>query len=202
MRRLEVISDATVPALYNEAFAVVDANATGEVFVILLVQVMSTSSFFEATTEKIVRLIESKLRVLELGLFVALGLVSFAHESRETSIEQVATRSSATPSPIPSFARQHDHPQHLFKGYEPFRDRGTCSFGLLSGSRNLDHSGSSRVVTASRRALRPAMSGPSLQHVKDSANGVAAVSVIASDNLTGKFYNPASHSCASGTRRI
>ncbi|KAF9266966.1 hypothetical protein L218DRAFT_1074801 [Marasmius fiardii PR-910] len=97
-----VIADATVPTIYNRAFAAVDPSNTGETSVGALSRILSTSSLPAATVEKIVNLVSNRSRVSKLEFFVALALVALAQSGKDVSIEQVAALSSQNELPEPS----------------------------------------------------------------------------------------------------
>ncbi|KAE9399516.1 hypothetical protein BT96DRAFT_1019417 [Gymnopus androsaceus JB14] len=97
-----VIADATVPSVYNRAFAAVDPGNTGETSVNALSKVLATSSLPASTIDKIVNLVSSKPRVSKLEFFVALALVSLAQSGKDVSIEQVAALSSQNELPEPT----------------------------------------------------------------------------------------------------
>ncbi|KAF5383512.1 hypothetical protein D9615_003614 [Tricholomella constricta] len=97
-----VIADATVPAIYNIAFAAVDPANLGETSVNSLSRVLSTSSLPAATIDKIVNLVSSRPRVSKLEFFVALALVALAQAGKDVSIEQVAALSSQNTLPEPA----------------------------------------------------------------------------------------------------
>ncbi|KAG5647817.1 hypothetical protein DXG03_007740 [Asterophora parasitica] len=97
-----VIADATVPAIYNAAFAAVDAANLGEVSVNALSRVLNTSALPAATIDKIVNLVSSRPRVSKLEFFVALALVALAQAGKDVSIEQVAALSSQNTLPEPA----------------------------------------------------------------------------------------------------
>ncbi|KAG6854267.1 hypothetical protein C0991_008960 [Blastosporella zonata] len=97
-----VFTDATVPNIYNAAFAAVDPANLGEASVNSLSRVLNTSSLPAATIDKIVNLVSSKPRVSKLEFFVALALVALAQAGKDVSIEQVAALSSQNTLPEPA----------------------------------------------------------------------------------------------------
>ncbi|KAJ7091376.1 hypothetical protein B0H15DRAFT_883656 [Mycena belliarum] len=97
-----VIADATVPAIYNQSFQLVDPSNTGETSVNSLSRVLGTSSLPAATIDKIVNLVSSRPRVSKLEFFVALALVALAQAGKDVSIEQVAALSSQNTLPEPA----------------------------------------------------------------------------------------------------
>ncbi|KAJ7612482.1 hypothetical protein DFH06DRAFT_1371182 [Mycena polygramma] len=97
-----VIADATVPAIYNLSFQLVDPSNTGETSVNSLSRVLGTSSLPAATIDKIVNLVSSRPRVSKLEFFVALALVALAQAGKDVSIEQVAALSSQNTLPEPT----------------------------------------------------------------------------------------------------
>ncbi|KAJ7043606.1 hypothetical protein C8F04DRAFT_1072694 [Mycena alexandri] len=97
-----VIADATVPAIYNESFQLVDPSNTGETSVNSLSRVLGTSSLPAATIDRIVNLVSSRPRVSKLEFFVALALVALAQAGKDVSIEQVAALSSQNTLPEPA----------------------------------------------------------------------------------------------------
>ncbi|KAJ7765471.1 hypothetical protein DFH07DRAFT_810675 [Mycena maculata] len=97
-----VIADATVPAIYNQSFQLVDPSNTGETSVNSLSRVLGTSSLPAATIDRIVNLVSSRPRVSKLEFFVALALVALAQAGKDVSIEQVATLSSQNTLPEPA----------------------------------------------------------------------------------------------------
>ncbi|KAF7309773.1 Sorting nexin [Mycena indigotica] len=97
-----VIADATVPAIYNQSFQLVDTTNSGEVSVSSLSRVLGTSNLPAGTIDKIVNLVSSKPRVSKLEFFVALALVALAQEGKDVSIEQVAALSSQNTLPEPT----------------------------------------------------------------------------------------------------
>ncbi|KAJ7224308.1 hypothetical protein GGX14DRAFT_425113 [Mycena pura] len=97
-----VIADATVPAIYNQAFQLVDPNNSGETSVNSLSRVLGTSLLPAATIDKIVNLVSSRPRVSKLEFFVALALVALAQAGKDVSIEQVAALSSQNTLPEPA----------------------------------------------------------------------------------------------------
>ncbi|KAJ6610221.1 hypothetical protein B0H10DRAFT_437803 [Mycena sp. CBHHK59/15] len=97
-----VIADATVPAIYNRSFQLVDPSNTGETSVNSLSRVLGTSSLPAATVDKIVNLVSSRPRVSKLEFFVALALVALAQAGKDVSIEQVAALSSQNTLPEPA----------------------------------------------------------------------------------------------------
>ncbi|KAJ7890524.1 hypothetical protein B0H14DRAFT_3081669 [Mycena olivaceomarginata] len=86
-----VIADATVPAIYNQSFQLVDPSNTGEVSVNSLSRVLGTSALPAATIDR------SKLE-----FFVALALVALAQAGKDVSIEQVAALSQQNTLPEPA----------------------------------------------------------------------------------------------------
>ncbi|KAJ7115998.1 hypothetical protein C8R44DRAFT_628551 [Mycena epipterygia] len=97
-----VIADATVPAIYNQSFQLVDPTNTGETSVNSLSRVLGTSSLPAATIDRIVNLVSSRPRVSKLEFFVALALVALAQAGKDVSIEQVAALSSQNTLPEPA----------------------------------------------------------------------------------------------------
>ncbi|KAJ7066631.1 hypothetical protein C8F01DRAFT_1020137 [Mycena amicta] len=97
-----VIADATVPAVYNQSFQLVDSTNSGEVSVNSLSRVLQTSNLPAGTVDKIVNLVSSRPRVSKLEFFVALALVALAQEGKDVSIEQVAALSSQNTLPEPT----------------------------------------------------------------------------------------------------
>ncbi|KAJ7504358.1 hypothetical protein B0H11DRAFT_1981877 [Mycena galericulata] len=97
-----VIADATVPAIYNQSFQLVDPSNTGETSVNSLSRVLGTSSLPAATIDRIVNLVSSRPRVSKLEFFVALALVALAQAGKDVSIEQVAALSSQNTLPEPA----------------------------------------------------------------------------------------------------
>ncbi|KAJ7155390.1 hypothetical protein C8R43DRAFT_999603 [Mycena crocata] len=97
-----VIADATVPAIYNQSFQLVDPSNTGETSVNSLSRILGTSSLPAATIDKIVNLVSSRPRVSKLEYFVALALVALAQAGKDVSIEQVAALSSQNTLPEPA----------------------------------------------------------------------------------------------------
>ncbi|KAK1232920.1 Sorting nexin mvp1 [Marasmius sp. AFHP31] len=97
-----VIADATVPTIYNRAFALVDPSNSGETSVGSLSRILSTSALPAATIEKIVNLVSNRSRVSKLEFFVALALVALAQSGKDVSIEQVAALSSQNELPEPT----------------------------------------------------------------------------------------------------
>ncbi|KAJ7623207.1 hypothetical protein FB45DRAFT_924904 [Roridomyces roridus] len=97
-----VIADATVPAIYDRSFQLVDPTNSGEVSVNSLSRVLGTSSLPAATIDRIVNLVSSRPRVSKLEFFVALALVALAQAGKDVSIEQVAALSSQNTLPEPS----------------------------------------------------------------------------------------------------
>ncbi|KAJ6581511.1 hypothetical protein B0H19DRAFT_1115601 [Mycena capillaripes] len=96
------VIDATVPAVYNQSFQMVDPSNTGEISVNSLSRVLGTSSLPAATIDKIVNLVSSRPRVSKLEFFVALALVALAQAGKDVSIEQVAALSSQNTLPEPT----------------------------------------------------------------------------------------------------
>ncbi|KAL0953785.1 hypothetical protein HGRIS_004969 [Hohenbuehelia grisea] len=96
-----VIADATVPPVYNLAFAAVDPTGAGETSVNALSRVLGTSSLPAATIDRIVNLVSSRPRVSKLEFFVALALVALAQAGKDVSVEQVAALSSQNTLPEP-----------------------------------------------------------------------------------------------------
>ncbi|KAJ7658108.1 hypothetical protein B0H17DRAFT_1171897 [Mycena rosella] len=97
-----VIADATVPAIYNQSFQLVDPSNTGETSVNSLSRVLGTSALPAATIDRIVNLVSSRPRVSKLEFFVALALVALAQAGKDVSIEQVAALSSQNTLPEPA----------------------------------------------------------------------------------------------------
>ncbi|KAK0188954.1 hypothetical protein F5146DRAFT_1057356 [Armillaria mellea] len=97
-----VIADATVPSIYDRAFASVDPTNSGETSVNSLSRVLSTSSLPAGTIDRIVSLVSTRPRVSKLEFFVALALVALAQAGKDVSIEQVAALSSQNTLPEPS----------------------------------------------------------------------------------------------------
>ncbi|KAI0924708.1 hypothetical protein AcW2_005512 [Taiwanofungus camphoratus] len=97
-----VIGDAIVPAIYNQAFAAVDAAKTGETSVNALSRVLGTSSLPASTIDKIVSLVSSRPRVSRLEFFVALALAALAQSGKDVSIERVAALAREDALPVPS----------------------------------------------------------------------------------------------------
>ncbi|KAK7012200.1 hypothetical protein R3P38DRAFT_3402645 [Favolaschia claudopus] len=97
-----VIADATVPAIYNQSFQLVDPGNTGEVSVNSLSRVLGTSSLPAGTIDRIVNLVSNRPRVSKLEFFVALALVALAQAGKDVSIEQVAALSQQNTLPEPS----------------------------------------------------------------------------------------------------
>ncbi|KAG6909029.1 hypothetical protein DXG01_002303 [Tephrocybe rancida] len=97
-----VIADATVPNIYNAAFAAADPANLGEASINSLSRILSTSALPAATIDKIVNLVSSKPRVSKLEFFVALALVALAQAGKDVSIEQVAALSSQNTLPEPA----------------------------------------------------------------------------------------------------
>ncbi|CAK5283086.1 unnamed protein product [Mycena citricolor] len=96
-----VLADATVPAIYDQAFLLVDPSNTGETSVNSLSRVLGTSSLPASTIDKIVNLVSNKPRVSKLEFFVAIALVALAQAGKDVSIEQVASLSSQSTLPEP-----------------------------------------------------------------------------------------------------
>ncbi|KII87354.1 hypothetical protein PLICRDRAFT_112871 [Plicaturopsis crispa FD-325 SS-3] len=97
-----VIADATVPGIYDRAFAAVDPSSSGETSVNALSRVLGTSSLPASTIDRIVNLVSSRPRVSKLEFFVALALVALAQSGKDISIEQVASLASQNTLPEPS----------------------------------------------------------------------------------------------------
>ncbi|KIJ65593.1 hypothetical protein HYDPIDRAFT_87912 [Hydnomerulius pinastri MD-312] len=97
-----VIADASVPEMYNRAFAAVDVTSSGEVSVSALSRILATSSLPAATIDRIVNLVSSKPRVSRLEFFVALALVALAQSGKDISVEQVAALAAENNLPIPT----------------------------------------------------------------------------------------------------
>ncbi|PCH44336.1 hypothetical protein WOLCODRAFT_138943 [Wolfiporia cocos MD-104 SS10] len=97
-----VIGEATVPAIYNQAFATVDSANTGETSVNALSRVLGTSSLSASTIDKIVSLVSSRPRVSRLEFFVALALAALAQSGKDASIERVAALAQENALPVPS----------------------------------------------------------------------------------------------------
>ncbi|KAJ7334145.1 hypothetical protein DFH08DRAFT_750269 [Mycena albidolilacea] len=97
-----VIADATVPAIYNQSFQLVDPSNTGELSVNSLSRVLGTSALPAATIDRIVNLVSSRPRVSKLEFFVALALVALAQAGKDVSIEQVAALSQQNTLPEPA----------------------------------------------------------------------------------------------------
>jgi sorting nexin-8 len=96
-----VLAEATVPELYNRAFAIVDATNSGETSVNALSRVLSTSGLPATTVDKIVNLVSSRPRVSKLEFFVALALLALAQSGKDISVEQVAARAAENSLPEP-----------------------------------------------------------------------------------------------------
>ncbi|KIP08833.1 hypothetical protein PHLGIDRAFT_116958 [Phlebiopsis gigantea 11061_1 CR5-6] len=96
-----VIADATVPAVYNEAFAAVDTANTGETSVNALSRVLGTSGLPASTIDRIVSLVSSRPRVSRLEFFVALALVALAQSRGDLSVEMVAALAQDNALPVP-----------------------------------------------------------------------------------------------------
>ncbi|KAH7890822.1 hypothetical protein F5I97DRAFT_1975354 [Phlebopus sp. FC_14] len=105
-----VIADATVPELYNRAFAAVDVTSSGEVSVNALSRVLATSSLPATTIDKIVNVVSSKPRVSKLEFFVALALVALAQSGEDISVEQVAVFATENNLPTPTLNLDSLHP--------------------------------------------------------------------------------------------
>ncbi|KAK7061005.1 Sorting nexin mvp1 [Paramarasmius palmivorus] len=99
-----VIADATVPTIYNRAFAAVDTANTGETSVGSLSRILATSGLPASTIDKIVNLVSSRSRVSKLEFFVALALVALAQSGKDVSIEQ---------NPVLTLIPLHPAPRHL-----------------------------------------------------------------------------------------
>ncbi|CCM01814.1 uncharacterized protein FIBRA_03882 [Fibroporia radiculosa] len=97
-----VIGEATVPAIYHQAFAAVDGANSGETSVNALSRVLGTSSLSASTIDRIVSLVSSRPRVSRLEFFVALALAALAQGSRDMSIERVAALAQEDSLPVPS----------------------------------------------------------------------------------------------------
>ncbi|KZT09942.1 uncharacterized protein LAESUDRAFT_722098 [Laetiporus sulphureus 93-53] len=133
-----VIGDATVPAIYHQAFAAVDSDNSGETSVSALSRVLATSSLPASTIEKIVSLVSSRPRVSRLEFFVALALAALAQSSKDVSIERVAAlarenalsvpnldlsalaSSTSTFNQYPSSEPHHDVPQRGYSTDDPW----------------------------------------------------------------------------------
>ncbi|KAF9047100.1 hypothetical protein BDZ89DRAFT_1058168 [Hymenopellis radicata] len=96
-----VIADATLPSIYNAAFAAVDPANTGETSVGSLSRVLATASLPASTIDRIVSIVSSKPRVSRTEFFVALALVALAQDGKDVSVEQVAALSSQNTLPEP-----------------------------------------------------------------------------------------------------
>ncbi|KAG6879238.1 hypothetical protein C0992_004231 [Termitomyces sp. T32_za158] len=122
-----VIADATVPAIYNTAFAAANPSNLGEASVNSLSRILSTSSLPAATIDKIVNLVSSKPRVSKLEFFVALALVALAQAGKDVSIEQVAALSSQNTLPEPTLdLSRYQHTVSTFSS-TPSYQRETAS---------------------------------------------------------------------------
>ncbi|KAH9941503.1 hypothetical protein B0H21DRAFT_869618 [Amylocystis lapponica] len=97
-----VIGDATVPVIYNQAFAAVDDANTGETSVNALSRVLGTSALPASTIDKIVSLVSSRPRVSKLEFIVALALVALAQSGKDISVERVAALAQENTLPVPS----------------------------------------------------------------------------------------------------
>ncbi|KAI0372696.1 hypothetical protein BV20DRAFT_990915 [Pilatotrama ljubarskyi] len=97
-----VIGDATVPPIYNRAWAAVDPGSTGETSVNALSRVLGTSSLPASTVDRIVSLVSSRPRVSRLEFFVALALAALAQSGKELSVERVAALAQQNALPEPS----------------------------------------------------------------------------------------------------
>ncbi|KAI0343075.1 hypothetical protein BDW22DRAFT_1228914 [Trametopsis cervina] len=97
-----VIADATVPAVYHEAFAAVDPRNSGETSVNGLSRILGVSGLSASTVDRIVSLVSSRSRVSKLEFFVALALVALAQIGKDLSIERVAALAQENDLPVPS----------------------------------------------------------------------------------------------------
>ncbi|KAF9810448.1 hypothetical protein IEO21_06918 [Rhodonia placenta] len=97
-----VIGEATLPAIYNQAFAAVDTANSGETSVSALSRVLGTSSLSASTIDKIVSLVSSRPRVSRLEFFVALALAALAQSGKDISIERVAALAQENALPVPN----------------------------------------------------------------------------------------------------
>ncbi|KDQ61722.1 hypothetical protein JAAARDRAFT_172106 [Jaapia argillacea MUCL 33604] len=96
-----VIGEASVPAIYNQAYGAVDPTSTGEISVNALSRVLGTSSLPAATIDRIVNLVSSRPRVSKLEFYVALALVALAQSGADISVEHVAVLAQQNTLPEP-----------------------------------------------------------------------------------------------------
>ncbi|KAK0446743.1 hypothetical protein EV421DRAFT_2079379 [Armillaria borealis] len=146
-----VIADATVPSIYDRAFASVDPTNSGETSVNSLSRVLSTSSLPAGTIDRIVSLVSTRPRVSKLEFFVALALVALAQAGKDVSIEQVAALSSQNTLPEPSLDLDTLQPsafrpgtnfrQNTITADDPWKIGG----GIVTGPSNMSGFDSARM---------------------------------------------------------
>ncbi|OCH87398.1 hypothetical protein OBBRIDRAFT_736288 [Obba rivulosa] len=112
-----VIADATVPAIYDRAFAAVDPTNSGETSVNALSRVLGTSSLPASTIDKIVSLVSSRPRVSKLEFFVALALAALAQGGKDVSVERVALLAQQNGLPEPNLDLDALAPASTFNPY-------------------------------------------------------------------------------------
>ncbi|TCD71838.1 Sorting nexin mvp1 [Steccherinum ochraceum] len=96
-----VLGEATIPAIYHQAFAAVDNVGSGETSVNALTRVLETSSVSASSIDKIVSLVSTRSRVSKQEFFIALALVALAQSGKDVSIERVAALAQDNALPLP-----------------------------------------------------------------------------------------------------
>ncbi|THH32464.1 hypothetical protein EUX98_g1728 [Antrodiella citrinella] len=96
-----VLGEATVPAIYFQAFTAADSVGSGETSVNALTRVLETSGLSASTTDRIVSLVSTRTRVSKHEFFVALALAALSQSGKDVSIERVAALAREDALPIP-----------------------------------------------------------------------------------------------------